>query len=265
MCPFGQRLLSGQGSLLGKAELVCHVLLVEAPDGLVLVDTGFGTGDVRRRSQLGRAFNAMVRPQLQERETALEQVKALGFQPADVRHIVLTHLDLDHAGGLVDFPSADVHVFAAEHQAQQNPRTLNERQRYIPAHFAHGPSWVVHDVDGDQWLGFDSVRVLPGEAEVLMIPLPGHTRGHTAIALRGDDGWLLHCGDAYFFTGEVETPRRCPPGLRAFQDLTNVDRRLRVANQERLRELRRSHGGDVHMFCSHDPTELARSRANSMP
>jgi glyoxylase-like metal-dependent hydrolase (beta-lactamase superfamily II) len=261
MCPFGQRLLAGSGSLVGTAELVCHVLLVEAPDGLVLVDTGFGTGDVEHPGRLGRVFNTAVRPRLEEGETALAQVRALGFQPSDVRHIVLTHLDLDHAGGLGDFPDAEVHVFAAEHQAWLQP-TMRERARHVAAQFAHGPRWTVHDVDGDEWLGFESVRVLPGDGEVLMIPLPGHTRGHTAIALRRDEGWLLHCGDAYFFTGEIETPPRCPPGLRAFQALTNVDGRLRTANQERLRELARRHGGDVRMFCSHDPTDLARARSD---
>jgi len=40
---------------------------------------------VRRPRQLGRIFNAMTRPQLDESETAIEQVRGLGFDPKDVR------------------------------------------------------------------------------------------------------------------------------------------------------------------------------------
>jgi glyoxylase-like metal-dependent hydrolase (beta-lactamase superfamily II) len=96
-----------------------------------------------------------------------------------------------------------------------------------------------------------------------MIPLVGHTRGHTAIGVRDGDRWLLHCGDAYFNHGEVETPPHCPPGLAAFQKLMAHNGKARAANQERLRELARSHGDDVRLFCAHDPVELEREAAGS--
>jgi glyoxylase-like metal-dependent hydrolase (beta-lactamase superfamily II) len=266
MCPFGERLLTGAGSPVGTARLVCHVLLIEGPDGLVLVDTGLGTGDVDRPRQLGRAFTTAVRPKLERSETALAQVEALGFTAADVRHLVMTHLDLDHAGGLPDFPDATVHVFAAEHAALLHPG-LKEKPRYIPAHTAHGPKWAVHDVaGGDRWNGFESVQVLPGDSEVVMVPLPGHTRGHTGVAVRDAEGWLLHCGDAYFHHGEMASPPHCPPGLRAFQELTNVDGKRRRANQDRLRELVRMHGDEVRTVCAHDAAELDRElRAAPIP
>jgi glyoxylase-like metal-dependent hydrolase (beta-lactamase superfamily II) len=262
MCPHGQRLINGGGSLTARARLVCHVLLVEAPDGLVLVDTGLGTGDVAQPQRLGRGFTLLTRPVLSEEETAVAQVRALGFEPSDVRHVVMTHLDVDHAGGLPDFPSATVHVFAGEYEALQHP-TLRERPRTVRAHTEHGPSWSVHDVAGDTWHGFDSVTVLPGDAEVLMIPLPGHTRGHTGVAIREDGGWLLHCGDAYFHRGEVATPPHCPPGLRVFQELMTVDARLRRGNQERLRELVRAHGDEVRTICAHDPVQLEREQSRA--
>jgi hypothetical protein len=34
------------------------------------------------------------------------------------------------------------------------------------------------------------------------------------------------------------------------------DRTLRLANQERLRYLKRDHGGEVQLMCSHDPVEF---------
>ena len=57
MCPWGRRLLNGDGGWLEPGRLVCHVLLIESSDGLVLVDTGFGTEDVRNPAQLDAAVS----------------------------------------------------------------------------------------------------------------------------------------------------------------------------------------------------------------
>ena len=193
----------------------------------------------------------------------MAQIEALGYDRGDVRHIVLTHLDFDHAGGLPDFPKAEVHVFEDEFQAAMHPRGLKERFRYKPRHFAHRPAWVRYEVEGDRWFGFDAVRALgDGETDILLVPLTGHTRGHCGVAVRMADGWLLHCGDAYFCHNEVVDPERhCPPGLKGYERLMQTDRRMRVANQIRLQALAESHGSEVRLICSHDPTELAAYRA----
>ncbi|HEX9482280.1 MAG TPA: MBL fold metallo-hydrolase [Solirubrobacteraceae bacterium] len=256
MCPHGARMLAGAGSLLGPARLVCHCLLLEGAEGLVLVDTGFGSGDVARRRQLGMVFNAIVRPVLRADETAAAQLRARGFEPGDVRQIVTTHLDLDHAGGLPDFPDAEVHLLGAELAAALHPG-LRERPRYVAAHWAHRPRWVEHEGGGEDWFGFSGVRVLPGSgAEILLIPLAGHTVGHTGVAIRDGARWLLHCGDAYFHQGQVQTPSYCPPGLAAFQAINATDNTRRRENAERLRELAERHGDEVELICSHDPATL---------
>lgn len=261
LCPHGARFNTGEGGWLAPAHVVCHCLLIEASDGLVLVDTGFGTDDARNPGQLGAAFRALLRPRPTIAETALTQIEALGFAPGDVRHIVATHLDLDHAGGLPDFPDAEVHVLAPELKAALHP-SLRERTRYIGgAHWRHNPHWVEHEVGGDDWFGFESVRILPGtDAEVLLVPTIGHSRGHTAVAVNAGDRWLLHCGDAYFNRGQVATPPTCPPGQRLFQVLMAADNDARKANGERLRELAAAHGDEVSLFCAHDQHELERER-----
>jgi len=99
---------------LEQPTIVCHCLLVEASDGLVLIDTDFGIKDARKPHQLGVAFSAMMRPRPEISTTAIRQIEALGFTASDVRHVVATHLDLDHAFGLPDFPAAQVHVFGPE-------------------------------------------------------------------------------------------------------------------------------------------------------
>ncbi|GAB3664595.1 MBL fold metallo-hydrolase [Actinocorallia lasiicapitis] len=257
MRPGSAKLLNGTGKLLAAGEMVCHCVLIETDsDGLILLDTGIGRDAVAQPSrQLGREFVALTRPALSSAETAHAQITALGLDPADVRHIVLTHLDLDHAGGIPDFPRAQVHVYGPEHHAAMNP-TRRERPRYRPVQWAHRPDWKLHDLDGgDRWFGFESVRELPGG--LLLIPLPGHTRGHVGIAVETDEGWLLHAGDSYFYRGEVDPVRpHSTPGLRFFQSLVQVDGGLRHANQRRLHELARDHGDKVTIFSSHDPVEF---------
>ena len=263
MCPLGGRLLSGTGKLTTPAKLVCHVLLIETDDGLVLVDTGLGLPDVADPAgRLGREFVAMARPKQDPSETAIRQVQDLGFAPSDVRHILLTHLDLDHAGGLADFPSATVHLTADEHDAAVHPRTRLERQRYRPVQWAHDPKWALDHPGGERWFGIECVRQLEGlPPEILLVPLRGHSRGHSAVVVDTGPRWLLHAGDAYFHRGEMDPDRRrCPPLLDVFQRIVEIDGPARLKNQERLRALVRENSDKVRVFSAHDPVELERCR-----
>lgn len=237
------------------ARMVAHCLLVEGDDGLVLVDTGLGTDDVQAAfRRLGPPFVLGFRPALERQETALEQVQALGFAAEDVRDILVTHLDVDHAGGLPDFPGATVHVFADELEAAERRRALREKGRYQPLHWAHGPKWLPHRVEGERWLDLEGVRVISDD--VLLVPLPGHTRGHCAVAVRRPSGgWFLHAGDTYFFAGEKEQPPSCPSGLRAFQSAVQMQKGPRLANAERVRSLHADHGDTVTVFCAHSAEE----------
>jgi glyoxylase-like metal-dependent hydrolase (beta-lactamase superfamily II) len=255
--PIGGRLVLGDPTELGLV-MVCHCLAIETErDGLVLVDTGIGMMDIRDPKHLG-ALRYFGRPACDPAEALVHQVEALGFAASDVRHIVLTHMDLDHTGGLPDFPDAAVHVHRDEWDAATQRRSLPDRSRYLPDHWAHAPTFHRYAADGEPWFGFECVRQLQGlPPELLLVPLPGHSRGHTAIAVDLGDRWLLHCGDAYFHHHESLPHRgRAPWGLRAFQSLVQVDKRQRVGNQERLRALAAAQGDGVTLMCAHDASEF---------
>ena len=142
MCPYGAKLLTGEGGVTEKTMLCAHVLLIEAADSLVLVDTGFGTGDVADPKHLGQPFRALVRPIPDLADTALHQIRALGLDPADVRHIAATHLDVDHAGGLPDFPEAEVHVFRPEMEAAVKPSICRTSSATSPSRWRMGRSGI---------------------------------------------------------------------------------------------------------------------------
>lgn len=264
MCPVSSRLTNGRGSYFGSGLLICHCLLVESNDGLVLVDTGLGRLDVQQpKERLPHLVGLIARPRLDPAETAIAQVERLGFRREDVRHIMLTHGDFDHAGGIADFPAASVHLYVDEHRAMTAPETVFERARYRSIQWSHGPHFVPCALTGERWEGFDAVRAIPGASEeLLMIPLAGHTRGHAAIAVRAEGRWLLHAGDAYFHREQLDPVRpRIPAGLGAFQRLVDFDHEGRVRNQERLRTLSNTRGGEIDVFCAHDPVELERFAA----
>ncbi|HYG54819.1 MAG TPA: MBL fold metallo-hydrolase [Burkholderiales bacterium] len=258
-CPLGGALMDGR-SLSLRGRLTCTCLLVETRESLVLIDTGLGLRDVADpRGRLSAFFLFLLRPEFRAEATAVRQVARLGYDPRDVRHIVLTHLDFDHAGGLDDFPHATVHLLAAEEAHAAAQRTALDRMRFRPQQWSTRRNWRTYDPgEGDSWMGFDCVRPLHGlPPEILLVPLIGHTLGHAGIAVERANGWLLQAGDAYFYHAEMDPERpRCTPGLRFYQWMMEKDRGARLANQERLRRLP---GREVQVMCGHDPYEFERA------
>ena len=254
--------------LAGK-HLACHVLAVETPsDGLVLVDTGLGTADYAAiSSRLGWTFaHVYGRPTIDPSLAAIHQIQTLGFDPSDVQHIVQTHLDLDHVGGLSDFPWATVHVHATEHQAAMTRNGLKARGRYRPGMWAHQPNFRTYRTEGDPWYGFEAVRQLQGlPPEILFVPLFGHTLGHCAVALETDHGWLLDAGDAYFDPRQVHQPnRQCAFGVNLFQKIVTTDSKLRFYNEDRLRHLIADHP-EIEVFAAHDPGAAPAGAVSARP
>ncbi len=272
-CPLGGRLMDGRSpSVLQRGELCCHCLLVETSQGLTLVDTGFGLGDVRNpRGRLSRFFLSLLSPAFLEEMTAVRQIQRLGYRPDDVRHIVLTHLDFDHAGGLDDFPLASVHMMRSEREHALLQQTWLDRQRFRPQQWAGTRHrWHTYEARaGQAWHGFDCVKDLKGlPPEILLVPLLGHTLGHAGVAIDVGNHWLLHAGDAYFYHREMDVDAPwCTPGLRLYQTMMEKDRRARLENQDRLRELKRRQPKAVTVFGAHDTMEFERlsGRAASEP
>lgn len=258
-CPLGGSLFDGESHRL-FAKVPTRCLLVETASGLVLVDTGYGLKDVRAPgTRLPGLWRALLNVQLNEDDTAARQVEQAGFKTSDVRHIVMTHLDFDHAGGIEDFPQARVHLLAAElDAARARHKSFVSRQRYRAKQWSSDIVWRTYAPEGEPWFGFDAVRQIEGlPPEILLVPLRGHTLGHAGVAIKSADGWLLHAGDAVLHSSEVAAAhtRDMPPGLAVYQRIMDADHRSRRANLQRLRALASTEAGAVEIVCSHDMTE----------
>lgn len=234
-------------------QTIVYCLLVETSQGLVLIDTGFGTRDYKEPAVKMRFFlKYMGVPKLPE-ETALAQVNNLGYEPKDVKHIIQTHLHVDHAGGLADFPWADVHVFQDEYQAIQNPRGMMEFA-FVQEHWKHKPTWVIHQLSGQKWFEFDAISILETpEVDFWLIPLPGHTRGHCGVALGKPGNWLLHCGDAASpFHAGADLHNRGPSAYQLNFMPGKLANRILGGHVPRIRSFLKEHESEVKAISAHD-------------
>jgi glyoxylase-like metal-dependent hydrolase (beta-lactamase superfamily II) len=178
-----------------RIPLAMRCLLVEHPDGLVLIDTALGNKEEARFLDIYGVENQGL-----EGATQLEDALAsVGFLPHDVRWVINTHLHFDHAGGnttmdpdLEDDPRRHVRpnfpnaTYVVQRAELEFARHTNERTRasYLPPNFepiAAAGRWRLLDGEGE---------VLPGISVRLT---PGHVPFHQSVVLHdgGDTAVFL--------------------------------------------------------------------------
>lgn len=241
--------------------LVTHVLVCEMEHGLILVDVGLGTDDIHSPNfRLGRSPR-LAGAGLDISETALRQIERLGFAGSDVTDVVATHLDYDHIGGLADFPDATLHTTSIELDEARKPlHTRGGEVRYRPAHTAAIRKLRTYRTTDTTILGLGASE-LEGIPDVFLVPTPGHTLGHAAVALFDPGkGWLVHAGDAFMDRSSL-SPRSSislsSRSIRCIELLMATDRKLVRANHAQLAGLAET---GVRVFCSHDSAQFEALR-----
>lgn len=234
-----------------SGRITARCLLVETGQGLLLVDTGCA-GEAGAHHHGYRELGLGVR---RGEPSVAAQIRDLGLEPRDVRHILLTHMDFDHTAGLPDFPDAMVHVCEREYQTATRPRGVIGRSRRHGGHVRAHEHWSLEALGdtGTSWCGADGSKRLEllGQ-ELWMVPLFGHTPGHCGVAVALDDGgWLLHAGDVAYSYAEMRLRKARPFLLRAFQRSVHFDISRMLADQERVWSWHESE--EIRVLLSHDP------------
>ena len=179
----------------GRSQLSLTVGVAVRESGeVVLVDCGFSekTCEGPRRS-IGAVYTVVLGLRLAPERAAVRQLAALGIAPSRVTTIVATHLHLDHIGGWVDFPGAELVCSTAELEAFSRRSGLSG---YRAGDLAGKPPPRAVTLDGPAELGFPSSHDLFGDGQVLLLEANGHTPGHVAVALQGAERLYVHTGDA---------------------------------------------------------------------
>ena len=183
------------GFLEGEAGSITYpvpVYVIEHDAGLVLVDTGLHPSLATDTSRLGWLSDHYT-PHLEvDGSSAVGPVlTSAGFDPAQVDHVIMTHLHFDHGGGLVQIPNARVVVQAAEWAALDDEASLG----YNPDDLKLGHDRLELDGDHD----------LFGDGSVACLLTDGHTVGHQSIRVVTESGTYVICGDCCYIRRTLET------------------------------------------------------------
>jgi N-acyl homoserine lactone hydrolase len=145
--------------------------LLDTERGWVLLDAGFDPAHIREAADREANFyrQGMSPPVVLPQHELDRQLAAIGVAPADINHVILSHLHFDHAGYVKYFPHAKVSIQRREYEARFDH---GPRQGYFRADF-ESPTIRWSLVEGD-W------EVMPGLA---MIDTRGHTIGHQSAVV----------------------------------------------------------------------------------
>jgi glyoxylase-like metal-dependent hydrolase (beta-lactamase superfamily II) len=209
--------------------LAMRCLLVEHPDGPLLIDTGLGNKEDRKFLDVYGVENDGL-----EGATQLEDALAVaGFLPRDIRWVINTHLHFDHAGGnttldpeLEDDPRRHVRpsypnaTYVVQAGELEFARSANERTRasYLPHNYepiAAANRWRLLDGEGEVLPGI-SVRLTPGHVPWLQTVLV-RDRGETAVFMSDLIPTTAHLPLPWIMGYDVE-PLRTLESKRAFLD-----------------------------------------------
>ncbi|MBE2320639.1 MBL fold metallo-hydrolase [Solirubrobacter sp. CPCC 204708] len=215
----------------GRWRFGTHVLLVRTPDARVLVDAGVGPAGTAAADWLHVTG------------TLDADLAALEVRPEDIDVLVLTHLHQDHIGWLVE-PGTRTPRFARARHVLSEPEWTSV-QDAMPAHlrdtFEPVQAADLLDVGGD---------LVDGLA---LLPLPGHTPGHSGVLIEGEERRLLFGGDAFNHPLQIDDP--------GVPSLADADREQAVATRHEVLALAR--GQALTVLGAHLPGALWPERADA--
>lgn len=181
-----------------------NVYVIEHKKGLVLFDTGQDRASVTDSQYfpggvVGLLYNRLAKFQIPQQATLTERLSLLGYDIADVRIAILSHLHQDHIGGLRELPaSARVYVSDAElAEVDKRGAVLNDLLRensQLP-----GINWVritPEAVQDPSIAPFTSAHDVFDDGSLMILPTPGHTPGSLSLLLRSEGlPHMLFVGD----------------------------------------------------------------------
>jgi N-acyl homoserine lactone hydrolase len=184
--------------------------LLEHPGaGPVLIDTGLHpSAAVKPAESLGRLGTFAFRDlQMDPGQAVAAQLRERGIEPSSVRTVVMTHMHIDHASGISEFPDAAFVVSRAEWEAATSQGRMHG---YVTRQFDHAFDYRLLDFEATgerapvSFSGFARCFDLFGDGSVRAVYTPGHTLGHMSVVVRTARGEVLVAGDAIYLRRNLD-------------------------------------------------------------
>ena len=175
--------------------------------GPFLVDTGLHPSVASKpEANLGRTMANFGRPELAPGQDLPAQLRARGIDPKSIRLVVMTHLHIDHASGMSEFPGATFVLTEEEwHAATTDSRPL--LQGYRPAHYDYAFDYRTLSYSGERissYSTFGRTFDLFGDGSVRLASTPGHSAGHQSVICRLHDRDFVIAGDAFYTLDQLK-------------------------------------------------------------
>jgi N-acyl homoserine lactone hydrolase len=181
-------------------DVPISVFVLEHPEGLILFDAGLDSAVLTNPnyvdSAIGRFFmRRLFRLRLRQDETLTSKLAGLGFDAADVRKVVVSHLHFDHVGGIAEVPQADLLV--SRNEWAQLSGAHPERDFIFREHVQRpGSRWQLVDfkhTDDPLLEPFGGCHDVMNDGSLILLPTPGHTPGSISMLarIRGREPLLL--------------------------------------------------------------------------
>lgn len=179
--------------------LPIYAWAIEHPEGVIVVDTG----ETARAAQPGYFpgwqpfFRFAVKEWVRPEQEIGPQLRALGIDPQrDVRWLVMTHLHTDHAGGLAHFPGVDTLVSRTEYAGALGFRGRFEG--YPNSRWPDSFAPRLLDFEAHPYGPFAQSLPLTKAGDVVLVPTPGHTRGHLSVVVQDGNHAVFLAGDTSY-------------------------------------------------------------------
>ncbi|WP_331234722.1 N-acyl homoserine lactonase family protein [Natronorarus salvus] len=169
-----------------RATVPCF--LIEHPEGLVLFDTGVNHGMIEDPTGYGAPHMEGFVEGIEPQGSVDEQLEGLGVSPEEVDTVILSHLHVDHAGGIDAFPEATFVARTEELRYAWWPES-SQWLFYLQEDFAslRSPEFEVREVTGE----YDHF----GDGSVVAFPTPGHTPGHQSLRVELEGETVILASD----------------------------------------------------------------------
>jgi N-acyl homoserine lactone hydrolase len=176
--------------------LPTYAWAIETADGVIVVDTGQGAHLLESGKSLHPYVRWEVAFRIEPEQEIGPQLRALGIGARDVKRVVLTHLHMDHDGGLAHFQNSEVLVAPGELRLASG--TLGRIRGYLPQRW---PSWFdpapLH-LAAEPFGPFAASRRLTQAGDVIAVATPGHTADHISVVVHDGDSSFFLAGDTSY-------------------------------------------------------------------